>query len=98
MNEIKLFILKMENVLNEIKEYYLDYLSLKNEYPKLSSINLEMAKLHLDLFSKWHNMACNVVSEIKSTNKNDETLIIWNYEKEKLCDAYNELKYKINNN
>ena len=98
MRVIKKIIEHLDNTLDEANEYYTDYVMYKDEYPKVSMTALEMAKVHLDLYSKWHQVIVSLINDYKVTSGEPpkEMMTIWNYEHEKLIEHYEDLKSKIN--
>ena len=99
MKVIKKTIEHMDNTLDEAYEYYTDYVMYKDDYPKFATTALEMAKTHLDLYNKWHQVVVSAISDYraKSGEPPKEMSIIWNYEHERLVKQYEDLKSKINN-
>lgn len=99
MKAIKTVVEHMNNTLDEACEYYDDYVKYLTDNPKISSVALEMAKTHLDLYNKWHNVVVNLINDYRAKNQDipSEMLIIWDYEHKKLVKEYDELKFKIYN-
>lgn len=89
----------MDDTLKEADEYYRDYIIYKDEQPRLASTAIEMARTHLDLYTKWHSAVVSIITEYRNTKGEApaEMKAIWNYEHEKLTECFNSLKYKINN-
>lgn len=89
----------MNDTLEEAHEYYRDYIIYKDEYPTLAATALDMAKTHLELYSKWHNVVVSMINEYKKTKGEPPTTMkeMWNYNHEKLMDEYAKLKYNIMN-
>lgn len=99
MEAIKKIIEHMDDTLAEADEYYTDYIMYKDYQPKLSSTALEMAKVHLDLYMKWHNVVVSVINDYRTTKGDapESMKAIWDYEHKRLTECYNKLKYKVAN-
>lgn len=98
MKAIKDIIKHMMDTLDETHCYYKDYVVYKDDMPKLATLSLELAKEHLDIYTKLHNVAVSTINEYKAKNGEAPTEMkaIWNYEHEKLAEEYDLLKYKVN--
>lgn len=97
MKAIQIIVNHMDDTLDEANEYYKDYIIYKDEHPMLASTALDMAKTHLELYSKWHIVVTNMINEYKKTKgEPPETMkSLWNYKHEKLMEDYDKLKFKI---
>lgn len=100
MKVIKDVIKHMDDSLDEAHCYYKEYVIYKEEFPKFASLSLELAKEHLDIYMKLHNIVVLTINEYKYKSKTEipaEMKAVWNYEHEKLTEEYDKLKYDINN-
>lgn len=89
----------MNNALKEAHEYYRDYIIFKDELPRVANTSLEMAKNHLSFYTKWHEIAVNLISEEKSKGIEipESMKQMWDYKHKALTEEFDELKYKVNN-
>ena len=98
MKVIKKIIEHMDDSLDEAYDYYMDYVLYKEEHPKYANLSLELARTHMDLYNRLHQVVVNSINDYKVTSGEPpkEMLVIWNYEHERLVEEYENLKSKIN--
>ena len=99
MKAIQIIIDHMDDTLEEAHSYYKDYVLFKDEFPKMSSLALEMANVHLNLYNKWHEVVVSMISDYKSKSGELPPTMkaLYDYEHKKLVEEFDELSYKIKN-
>ena len=97
MKAIQIVIDHMNDTLEEAHEYYRDYIIFKESVPKVASTSLEMAKTHLSLYMKWHEVVVSLINEYKEKGHMVPPTMqsLYDYEHKKLIEEYEELSYKI---
>jgi hypothetical protein len=97
MKAIQVIIDHMNDTLAEADDYYRDYVIFKDTAPKLASTSLEMAKTHLTLYTKWHEVVVSMINEYKEKGNTVPAIMqsLYDYEHKKLIEEYDELSYKI---
>lgn len=99
MKSLNVIIEHMDDTLEEAHDYFRDYIIYKDDVPSLATTALEMAKTHLELYCKWHNVATTIIDNYKKIKGEAPEYMksLWNFKHEKLMEEYHELKYKIMN-
>ena len=97
MKAIQVVIDHMHDTLAEADDYYRDYIMFKDTAPRVASTSLEMAKTHLSLYMKWHEIVVAIITEHKEKGHQVPPIMqsLYDYEHKKLVEEFDELSYKI---
>ena len=97
MNKIKEIIEHMDDTLDEIQDYYEDYLMYCDTDKKLAQSLLDVGIIHLSIYDKLHNAVVEIINTYKR-EKGDipkEMQMIYEYEHKRVAKRFNELKHKM---
>lgn len=81
----------MDHELKACDLYYYKATKYKDEFPSVANIMNEIASNKLSHYEKLMNSMQNLIER----SEGDEMKVFWKYEKLRLSEKYDELKYKI---
>lgn len=97
MKEIKCLVESMKMELDAADCYYKKALSMKESYPQVATVYIEVASQELAHCDKFHVSAVSLINKRKMSGETvpEAMQAIWDYEHQNIMEDYDELKYKI---